>query len=312
MNLAAKYKQLFEGKVRSNDAVLLREAGPVFEPGPGETLQGDTQALLDINDSNFENVAKESDFMESILDNYDDTYKRFYEYIQALYGSKGIKQHLDKIRMMGGVEKASGKNEFGKEVSAFEMSTEGGPEGIAARTKDMFSKEMSGDHGEDMDKVLNVYAARLFGAYVLNMQCELKEKLLKEIDEAVGEGETGSDGRISKRKAAGTPLLEDLKSGEPKIIIDTIKEEADKFYDQSTKNKYIEEVQKAIDGGGLVSEYDNETGSIARAVDSGKLESEGTGLFDDVKTWLSDKWKQFKDKIDISKDADMTFTGMAH
>ena len=51
MNLAAKYKQLFEGKVRSNDAVLLREAGPVFEPGPGETLQGDTQALLDINDN---------------------------------------------------------------------------------------------------------------------------------------------------------------------------------------------------------------------------------------------------------------------
>ncbi len=306
MNLAAKYKQLFEGKVRSNDAVLLGEAGPVFEPGPGETLQGDTQALLDINDNNFENVDKDSDFMESILDNYDDTYKRFYEYIQALYGSKGIKQHLDKIRMMGGVEKASGKNEFAKEASAFEMSTEGGPEGIAARAKDMFSKEMSGDHGEDMDKVLNVYAARLFGAHVLNMQCELKEKLLKEIDEAVGEGETDADAKISKRKAAATPLLEDLKSGEPKIIKDTIKEEADKFYDQGTKDKYIEEVQKAIDGGGLVSEYDNETGSIEKVVDSGKLESEGTKLFSDVGTWLSDKWKQFKDKIDITKDAAFT------
>ncbi len=306
MNLAAKYKQLFEGKVRSNDAVLLKEAGPVFEPGPGETLQGDTQALLDINDNNFENVDKDSDFMESILDNYDDTYKRFYEYIQALYGSKGIKQHLDKIRMMGKVEKAGGKNEFAKEASAFEMSTEGGAEGIASRAKDMFSKEMSGDHGEDMDKVLNVYAARLFGAHVLNMQCELKEKLLKEIDEAVGEGETDADAKISKRKAAATPLLEDLKSGEPKIIKDTIKEEADKFYDQGTKDKYIEEVQKAIDGGGLVSEYDNETGSIEKVVDSGKLESEGTKLFSDVGTWLSDKWKQFKDKIDITKDAAFT------
>ena len=113
MNLAAKYKQLFEGKVRSNDAVLLREAGPVFEPGPGETLQGDTQALLDINDNNFENVSKESDFMKSILENYNDTYKRFYEYVQALYGSKGITQHLDKIAQMGKVEKASGQNEFG-------------------------------------------------------------------------------------------------------------------------------------------------------------------------------------------------------
>ena len=167
MNLAAKYKQLFEGKVRSNDAVLLGEAGPVFEPGPGETLQGDTQALLDINDNNFENLDKDSDFMKSILDNYDDTYKRFYEYIQALYGSKGIKQHLDKIAQLGGVEKAGGKNEFGTEVSAFEMATEGGPEGIASRAKDMFSKEMSGDFGEDVDKILNVYAARLFGAYVL-------------------------------------------------------------------------------------------------------------------------------------------------
>ena len=91
---------------------------------------------------------------------------------------------------------------------------------------------------------------------------------------------------------------------------DTIKDAADKFYDKNTKDKYIEEVQKAIDGGGLVSEYDNEIGSIEKAVDSGKLESEGTGLFDDVKSWLSDKWKQFKDKIDISKDGPMTFTGM--
>jgi hypothetical protein len=297
MNLAEKYKQLFEGKVRSNDAVLLGEAGPVFEPGPGETLQGDTQALLDINDSNFENVSKESEFMKSILKNYDNTYKRLYEYTQALYGSKGIKQHLDKIRMMGDVKKVSGKNEFSSETSAFELG-EDGPEGMRDNMKDMFAKELSGEHGEDMNKVLNVYAARLFGAYILNQQCELKEKLLKEIDEAVGEGETDAESKINKRKATVTQLLKDIETGDPEIIRSTIKEDADKFYDQSTKDKYIEEVQKAIDGGGLVSEYDNEVGSIEKVVDSGKLEKEGVGLFDDVKSWIGDKFKKLKKNWD--------------
>ncbi len=300
MNLAAKYKQLFEGKVRSNDAALLREAGPVFEPGPGETLQGDTQTVLDINDSNFENLEKSSDFMKSILKNYDDTYKRLYEYIQGTYGSKGIKQHLDKISKMGTIDSEGGNNEFstGGDLSSFGISfEEGGGEGTMSKAKKMFAQEMSGDHGEDADKILNVYAARLLGAYVLNQQCEFKEQILREIDEAVGEGETDIDAKSSKRKALVGPLLQDWKDPEPKVIKDEIKSLAEKLYDQSVKDKYVEEVQKAIDGGGLVAEYNDEEGSIEKVIDSGKLESEGAGLINDVKTWLSDKWKQLKDKF---------------
>ena len=121
------------------------------------------------------------------------------------------------------------------------------------------------------------------------------------------QGETDVDAKSNKRKAAAAELLKDLKSGEPKIIRDTIKEDADKFYDQSIKDKYIDELQKAIDGGGLVSEYDNEAGSIEKVVDSGRLESEGTGLFNDVKTWLSDKWKKAKDFLKINPEDAMTF-----
>ena len=228
MDLAAKYKQLFEGKIRSNDAVLLKEGGPVFEPGPGETLQGDSEVLLNIPEG-----APIEDWISEIVANITERSEKSKQYADLLLTT--AKDTFSKVQ--------STIDDFGKLLD--------------------FKNDKAGfviSWGDEQDDINDVQKEDLLGSvnsyyqatyYVLleHKTIEFLEKLLAEFNPEWGSGVKGYDD-VTKAKNIFKDVLSLVKS---KDALSELREEgssvADKVFDKRVKDEVLKDIQKRLDAG---------------------------------------------------------------
>ncbi len=228
MDLAAKYKQLFEGKIRSNDAVLLKEGGPVFEPGPGETLQGDSEVLLNIPEG-----APIEDWISEIVANITERSEKSKQYADLLLTT--AKDTFSKVQ--------STIDDFGKLLD--------------------FKNDKAGfviAWGDEQDNINDVQKEDLLGSvnsyyqatyYVLleHKTIEFLEKLLAEFNPEWGSGVKGYDD-VTKAKNIFKDVLSLVKS---KDALSELREEgssvADKVFEKRVKDEVLKDIQKRLDAG---------------------------------------------------------------
>ena len=228
MDLAAKYKQLFEGKIRSNDAVLLKEGGPVFEPGPGETLQGDSEVLLNIPEG-----APIEDWISEIVANITERSEKSKQYADLLLTT--AKDTFSKVQ--------STIDDFGKLLD--------------------FKNDKAGfviSWGDEQDDINDVQKEDLLGSvnsyyqatyYVLleHKTIEFLEKLLAEFNPEWGSGVKGYDD-VTKAKNIFKDVLSLVKS---KDALSELREEgssvADKVFEKRVKDEVLKDIQKRLDAG---------------------------------------------------------------
>jgi hypothetical protein len=279
MNLAEKYKQLFEGKVRSNDAVLLKEGGPVFEPGPGDTLQGG--GVLNI--TNVEAVKKGSAF-----------HKSFSAYLtQNIETFENLDRQLsdDVIEQLKGLAAAGpkpegGLNEWGApnwNVDADDQA--GGDEtSMMDDVKDAFWKEMSGEQNEQsLQETVNMWSGFCYWTVVILEELKVVKQIQTDIE-----------------AAGGDPLdfkIADIKKDRQIPALPEVTEAAHELAERDSKEsnkKLIKNVQDAIDNNKAVT-----TDHLAPKDKNLKsLTEKGETLIGELKRWLGDKFKALKKNWD--------------
>ena len=96
MNLGKKYKQLFEGKIRSNDATLIKENALASEPSEvlNDKLSG---MVMDMDEMEYANFSREN--LDSEFEVGDDNADEMSEWLYDLGDDMAImKKHIKDIK----------------------------------------------------------------------------------------------------------------------------------------------------------------------------------------------------------------------
>ncbi len=228
MDLAAKYKQLFEGKIRSNDAVLLKEGGPVFEPGPGETLQGDSEVLLNIPEG-----APIEDWISEIVANITERSEKSKQYVDLLLTT--AKDTFSKVQAT--IDDFGNLLDFKNDKAGFVISWGDKQDNINDVQK------------EDLLGSVNSYYQATYYVLLEHKTIEFLEKLLAEFNPEWGSGVKGYDD-VTKAKNIFKDVLSLVKS---KDALSELREEgssvADKVFDKRVKDEVLKDIQKRLDAG---------------------------------------------------------------
>jgi hypothetical protein len=279
MNLAEKYKQLFEGKVRSNDAVLLKEGGPVFEPGPGDTLQGG--GVLNI--TNVEAVKEGSVFHKSLT-----------EYIKVRVETLvSLDQQLsdDVIEQLQGLGAAKpklegGLNEWGAPNWTADADDQvGGDEpSMTDDVKDAFWKEMAGTQNEKtLQETVNMWSGFCYWIYVTIEEGKVIDQMNKDIDAAGGDPVKVDDRALSGDRYV--PALPEVLEASRELALRDAKE---------FNKKLIANCQDAIDNNkAITAEH-----LAPKDKNLKSLTEKGETLIGELKRWLGDKFKALKKNWD--------------